>query len=168
VHEDLLLQGLQDGAGDTDLQLQGLQARARAADQDLLLQSLQDGAGDTDLLLQGLQARARAADQNLLLYRVQAGLLPEDHQVLEVRAEVRALHGHSVRAPLRVQAGAGLRLLPVPMLPKEVWMQLRAELRLRQLTGSSVKPSLLQGNKSWSNETHKAGRLQSSRPAFFC
>ena len=42
--QDLLLQGLQDGAGATDLLLQGLQDGAGAADQDLLLQGLQDGA----------------------------------------------------------------------------------------------------------------------------
>jgi hypothetical protein len=36
--------------------------------------------------------------------------------VLEVRAEVRAVHGNPLRAPLRVQASSGLRLLPQLLL----------------------------------------------------
>jgi hypothetical protein len=55
AHQDLLLQGLQDGAGNPHLQLQSLQDGSRATHEDLLLQGLQDGAGTTDLLLQGLQ-----------------------------------------------------------------------------------------------------------------
>ena len=34
-------------------------------------------------------------------------------QVLEVRAALRALHGDPLRAALRLQAGSGVRLLPL-------------------------------------------------------
>jgi hypothetical protein len=51
-----------------------------------------------------------------VLHGLQAGVLPEDDPVLEVRAEVRALHGNPLRAALRVQASSGLRLLPELLL----------------------------------------------------
>jgi hypothetical protein len=53
-----------------------------------------------------------------VLHGLQAGLLPKDHPGLEVRAEVRAVHGNPLRAPLRMQTGSGHGhdLLPSPVL----------------------------------------------------
>ena len=108
-----------------------------------------------DLLLQGLQHGARATDPHGLLHGVQAGVLPEDHPGLEVRAEVRALHGDPLRAALRLQASSGLRLLP-ELLPLAVacdscgdgWRRWLRQLRLRlQLTASQELPSHREGSR---------------------
>jgi len=84
---------LQDGSGTTR--------------EDLLLQGLQDGAGTTDLLVQGLQDGSGTADEDGVLHGVQAGVLPEDDPMLEVRAEVRPIHRDAVCAEVRVQASSG-------------------------------------------------------------
>jgi hypothetical protein len=52
-----------------------------------------------------------------LVHGLQAGVLHEDDRVLALRAEVRALQGHAVRAGGSLQAGPGHGLLPRAVLP---------------------------------------------------
>ena len=70
------------------------------------LHHLQDGADDL-----------READS---VHRLQAGALHADDPVPAVRGEVRAVHGHSLRAALRLQASSRDGLLPRPELLRRV------------------------------------------------
>lgn len=105
-----------------------------------------------------------------MLHGVQASLLPEDHPGHQVCAPLRALHGHPLRASLRVQASAceGLLLLPEQLRLRR-WLRRRRSgqhwLRLRQLVSErGLLPAYRK--RGWSTETH-SGSARMSRPAFF-
>src|SRR5262249_8783617 len=71
----------------------------------------------------------RKAREAGALLRVQAGSLHEDDQMLPLRRDASALHGHLLRAASDLQASAGYGLLPGSLL-----LRLLLRLRLRRLT----------------------------------
>ena len=122
-----------------------------------------------DLLLQGLPHGARAADPHGVLHGLQASVLPTDDPGLQVCAAVCALHGHPLRAALRLQASAGNGLLPEQLLRQWLRQRLRRRLRRRlrlQQLACSVGLLPVWGARLVKSETH-SGPAQMSRPAFF-